>query len=390
MQPRGTIRAALLAMAALATGPARASGPPMGWNSWNHYGDKIRDADIRHAADALLSSGMAAAGYRTVIIDDGWQGQRDAQGNLQPDPSRFPDMKALADYIHGRGLRFGLYSSPGARTCAGRPGSEGHEAQDARRFAAWGVDYLKYDLCGFRRHLAGQDLDRQRAMMIDAYRRMGTALDATGRTVILALCSYGWSRVWEWAASTGGTIWRTTTDITPDYAAMMFNALSDQAIPDPPPGHWNDPDMLEIGNGDLTAPGAERTHLTLWVMLAAPLIAGNDLSAMTPETRAILTNRDVIAIDQDVSSHPGHLVSWNGAVQIWLRHLADGGTAIALVNTLDHAIDTTPGTALRATMTERSARELWTGRETGPLTPHTRFTIPARDVILLRLEGPSR
>ena len=262
----------------------------MGWNSWNHFGASVTAADIRHAADALVSSGMAAAGYRYVIVDDGWQGQRDSRGVLHPN-AKFPDMKALAGYVHGKGLKFGIYSSPGERTCGGYAGSAGHEAQDARMFAAWGVDYLKYDMCSFTRQLEGKPPARQVAMMKAAYLRMHHALDATGRPIVYALCNGGWGRIWTWGAAVGGNLWRSSADIRSNYQSMLFNATSQLGLQRyAGPGHWNDPDMLEIGNPGMDDPAMERTHMSLGTLLAAPLIAGNDLSAMNADTRAVLTN----------------------------------------------------------------------------------------------------
>src|SRR5215467_13133464 len=197
-----------------------AATPPMGWNSWNFFAEKVTDADVRAAADALVSSGMRDAGYVYVNIDDGWQGQRDAKGVIHPN-ERFPDMKALADYVHSKGLKLGIYTSPGPKTCAGFTGSLGHEAQDAKTYAAWGVDYLKYDLCSFiedqMKAKAPNDPAQQMRLMVDAYERMHTALVATGRPIVYSLCQYGWDAVWEWApgSKVGGNLWRTTGDITP-------------------------------------------------------------------------------------------------------------------------------------------------------------------------------
>lgn len=361
------------------------AGPPMGWNSWNHFSDKVTETDIRKAADALVTSGMAAAGYRYVIIDDGWQGTRDASGVLHSNPRSFPDMKALADYVHARGLKFGIYSSPGPKTCAGFTGSSGHETEDARQFAAWGVDYLKYDLCSLRGALNGRPLAIQKEASIVAFQRMHEALDATGRPIVYALSTYGWNRVWEWGASVGASTWRTTTDIGPSYTSMIFNALGTQAIPPlDDTDHWNDPDMLEIGNDGFDASGEARTHMTLWAMLAAPLIAGNDLSALRPETREILTNRDLIKVDQDPGSRAGRMIRWDGAIQTWRRDLSDGSTVMALVNTLDHEIDDRANDVLAPDVLQRKARDLWTHRDVAPFSGQESLTIGMRDVLVLR------
>jgi alpha-galactosidase len=336
----GLLLPAILALMAQSPSPARAAElqplapnglaqtPPMGWNSWNRFGCDVSDALVRSMADALVASGMKDAGYNYVVIDDCWHGARDAHGDIQPDPQRFPaGIKALADYVHARGLRFGIYSDAGARTCAERPGSQGHEFQDARQYAAWGVDYLKYDWCNTGTRDARE-----------AYRTMAEALRAWGRPIVLSICEWGTSKPWLWAAGVGN-LWRTTGDIydawegKKDWSIGVMNILDLQAGLEAfsGPGHWNDPDMLEVGNGGMT--GDEyRAHFSLWAMLAAPLIAGNDLAKMSEETRAILTNREVIAIDQDPLGVQAKRVAKDGDGEVWVRPLADGGRAVALLN----------------------------------------------------------
>ncbi|RDS83463.1 glycoside hydrolase family 27 protein [Dyella psychrodurans] len=364
--------------------------PPMGWNSWNHFGADVTDADIRHAADALVASGMAAAGYRYVIIDDGWQGQRDAQGAMHPN-AKFPDMKALADYVHGKGLKFGIYSSPGPQTCAGYGGSLGHEAQDARTYASWGVDYLKYDLCSFRRSMDGQSDTAQTAMMKAAYRLMRQSLDATGRPIVFALCNYGWGRVWEWGAEVGGNLWRTTDDIQPNYESILFNAGAQQGLERfAGPGHWNDADMLEIGNKGMDSPDMERTHMTLWALLAAPLIAGNDLSKMSADTRDVLTNAEVLAVDQDVRGTPGRRVMQEGPIQIWARTLADGTQAVGIINTLNHSLTAKLDLHALGLSSPVPARDLWQHRDLGSLDSKHVFDVPSLGVVMLKLGASKR
>jgi alpha-galactosidase len=373
-----------LAMAATIDDAALARTPPMGWNSWNHFGAAVTDADIRHAADALAASGMAKAGYRYVIIDDGWQGQRDAQGVMHPN-AKFPDMKALADYVHSKGLKFGIYSSPGPQTCAGYGGSLGHEAQDARTYAGWGVDYLKYDLCSFHQRMQGKSDAEQTAMMKAAYRLMRQSLDATGRPIVYALCNYGWGRVWEWGAEVGGNLWRTTDDIQPNYDSMIFNASAQQGLERyAGPGHWNDADMLEIGNKGMDQPDMERTHMTLWALLAAPLIAGNDLSAMSGDTRDVLTNAEVLAIDQDTRGTPGRRVLQQGPIQVWARTLADGTQAVAIVNTLNHDLPATLDLAALGFDGPVKARDLWQHRDLGSIDQRHVFDVPSLGVVLLK------
>ena len=311
-----------------------AATPPMGWNSWNHFGSKVTDADVRAAADAMVANGMRDAGYIYVNIDDAWQGQRDANGVLQPN-SKFPDMKALADYVHSKGLKLGIYSSPGTQTCAHYEGSLGHEEQDAKTYAAWGVDYLKYDLCSFSSVLRAEGKGNIAAAFPtqkEAYLKMHKALVATGRPIVYSLCQYGMNNVWEWGPEVGGNLWRTTGDITDKYERMSLIGFAQAGLAKyAGPGHWNDPDMLEIGNGGMTLE-EYRTHMSLWVMLAAPLLAGNDLSKATPETLALLENRDAIAIDQDPLGIQGDRVSAVGPLEIWSKPLSGGAKAVALFN----------------------------------------------------------
>src|SRR5207237_1251469 len=263
-------------------------------------------------------------GYRYVNIDDTWEGGRDAQGNILTN-KKFPNMKALADYVHGKGLKLGIYSTPGPDTCAGYEGSYGHEEQDARTYAAWGIDYLKYDWCGARTLYTDDEMPA-------IYQIMGDALPKTKRPIVYSLCQYGRDDVWKWGADVGGNLWRTTGDIRDAWDSMTrigFN--QDSLAPYAKPGHWNDPDMLEIGNGGMSD-DEYRTHMSLWSMLAAPLLAGNDLRAMTPEISAILLNREVIVIDQDRAGKQARRAWQSGDQEIWVRELADGSHAVALFN----------------------------------------------------------
>ncbi|HEU5342058.1 glycoside hydrolase family 27 protein [Edaphobacter sp.] len=385
--------ALLLALAALALAStplvAQSSGvamtPPMGWNSWNHFHRNVTDAVIRAEADAMVKSGMRDAGYTYINIDDTWEGERDAQGNIQTN-SKFPDMKALADYVHSKGLKLGIYSSPGAKTCAGFEGSLGHEEQDARTYAAWGIDYLKYDLCGLRVQMrAAGSHEAAHKVMVDAYVKMRDALRSTGRPMVYSLCQYGVDDVWEWGASVGGNLWRTTGDINDTYERMAdigFNQIGIGQYAGP--GHWNDPDMLEVGNGGMTA-DEYKTHMSLWAILAAPLLAGNDLATMTPETLAILTNRDVIAVDQDKLGKQGDRIDADGAVEIWAKPLADGSKAVGIFNR-----QTTPQTAHvdfgRAGFTGAvKARDLWLHKDLGSISSPYNVTVPAHGVVMLRV-----
>src|SRR5579863_850814 len=254
----------LMAGPAWANPAPLARTPPMGWNSWNHFADKVSDSVIRAQADAMVSSGMRAAGYVYINIDDTWEGKRDAQGVIHPN-EKFPDMRALADYVHGRGLKLGIYSSPGPKTCAGFEGSYGHEEQDAQTYAAWGVDYLKYDLCSFHEKMkAAGSPEAGNKLMLEAYTKMHNAILKTGRPMVFSLCQYGADHVWEWGASVGGNLWRTTDDISDSYDRMSVIGFQQAGLAKyAGPGHWNDPDMLEVGNGKMSA-NEYRTHMALW------------------------------------------------------------------------------------------------------------------------------
>jgi alpha-galactosidase len=294
--------------------------PPMGWNSWNHFACKVTAADVRHAAEQIASNGMKEAGYVYVNVDDCWEAGRDAQGRIQPNEN-FGDMKALADYVHSKGLKFGIYSSPGPKTCAGFEGSYQHEEQDAQTYAEWGVDYLKYDWCSASQVYPVSQIK-------EVYKKMHDAIARTGRPIVFSLCEYGWELVWRWGAGVGGNLWRTTGDIEDTYDSMTrigFGQAGLEAFAGP--GHWNDPDMLEIGNGGMSHEEYV-THMTLWCLLAAPLLAGNDLTRATPRDMAILLNKEAIAVDQDPKGVQGHRVSAEGPLEVWAKPLADGSVAV--------------------------------------------------------------
>jgi alpha-galactosidase len=292
----------------------------------------VDDAAVRAVADAMVTSGMKKAGYLYVNIDDTWQGARDTKGMLQPN-KKFPNMKALADYVHSKGLKIGIYSSPGPLTCAGYEGSFGHEAQDARTYAAWGIDYLKYDWCSAGR--VYQDTDMQAV-----YQKMGDALQKTGRRIVYSLCQYGRQDVWKWGPAVGGNLWRTTGDISDNWASLVKIGFSQSDLsPYAKPGHWNDPDMLEVGNGGMK-PEEYRTHLALWAILASPLLAGNDIATMTAETKAMLLNPAMIAVNQDPLGKQGKRVTKDGTNEVWTRHLKSGAMAIGVFNLDDKPVAT--------------------------------------------------
>jgi len=383
---RFTVLAAALVVGSLAWLPHRSTAapaplatlartPPMGWNSWNHFSCNVDEQTIRETADAMVSSGMRDAGYRYIVIDDCWQVSRDANGALVADPQRFPHgIKALADYVHSKGLRFGIYTDAGTNTCQGRPGTLGHEDQDARTFASWGVDYVKEDWC----HAQHLDAPIQ-------YAKFRDALSRTGRPIVLSICEWGSNQPWEWAPRIGN-LWRTTDDIEDTWSSMLDNLdQSAQHATAARPGAWNDPDMLEVGNGGMTAE-EYRAHFSLWAIMAAPLIAGNDLRHMTPEAVETLTNREVIAVDQDSLGAQGILV-WERPpeLQVWAKPLRDGSRAIALLNRSSSPARITASFA-RAGLRSDSAdvRDLWSHADLGRFGREFATTVPGHGVVLVR------
>jgi alpha-galactosidase len=370
--------------------------PPMGWNSWNYFAEKVTDKDIRAAADQIVASGMRDAGYVYVNIDDTWEGERDAKGLLQSN-KKFPDMKALADYVHSKGLKLGIYSSPGPKTCAGFEGSLNHEAQDAQMYADWGVDYLKYDLCSFNEDVmmkqAPDDPAAQMKLMQTAYVKMANAIKATGRPMVLSLCQYGWDAVWEWAPELGGNLWRTTDDVNATWDRIAVIGFSQAGLDKyAGPGHWNDPDMLEVGNGKLTL-AENRAHFSLWAMLAAPLLAGNDLPNMKPEIVKILTNRAVIAIDQDALGEQGTRAYAEGEHEVWVRHLSGGATALAVFNTGSNRYSTHPfhlslkrAGIVAGQSGSVEATDLWSGKKI-QLTENMALELKQHDVLMVRIDA---
>ena len=373
--------------------PQVAATPPMGWNSWNYFAERVTDKDIRAAADEIVATGMKDAGYIYINIDDTWEGERDASGELHTN-SKFPDMKALADYAHSKGLKIGIYSGPGTKTCGGYAASLGHEEQDAKMYAAWGIDYLKYDLCSFipdvMQKQAPHDEAAQMRLMHAAYEKMGKALQSTHRPIVYSLCQYGWDSPWEWAPALGGNSWRTTGDINAHWD-RIYVLLEQQAGLEKyaGPGHWNDPDMLEVGNGKLTL-DENRAHFSMWAMLASPLLAGNDLPNMKPEIKAILTNRDVIAIDQDALGQQASRIYADGEVEVWARHLSGGAMAVAILNAGSDRVSTHPfhlDLAKLGLHGAQQSKDLWTGQSV-TLTQNMPITLPSHDILLVRIASP--
>jgi len=303
--------------------------PPMGWNSWNKFGCNVSEKLIKEMADAMVENWMLKAGYNYIVIDDCWQVARDSVGNIIPDPERFPSgMKALANYIHGKGLKFGIYSCAGSLTCQSRPGSRGYQFQDARTYAGWGVDYLKYDWCSDE----GQNPKA-------AYKTMSDALKSCGRPIVFSICEWGEGKPWEWGNGIGH-LWRTTADIRDCYQCTFdWGGLGVVDIIDKQaelqkyagPGHWNDPDMLEVGNGGMTE-DEYKTHFSMWSMLSAPLMAGNDLRKMDKSTQEILTNGDVIAVNQDSLGQQATKFMDMGEYEIWAKPLSNKEVAVCFMN----------------------------------------------------------
>lgn len=370
--------------------------PPMGWNTWNTFASNIDEFLIKETAEAMIKNGMRDAGYVYIVLDDTWSAmERDKDGNLQAHPDKFPSgMKALGDYLHERGFKFGIYGCAGRKTCAGYPGSWGHEYQDARKFAEWGVDYLKYDWC----HSGDANAK-------DAYTRMRDALYAAGRPVVFSICEWGNSKPWEWAKDVGH-LWRTTGDITDCYDCVQrwergWKVILDlqYSLVQPAdgqnngigayagPGHWNDPDMLEVGNEGLTF-AESRAHFSLWCILAAPLMAGNDVRKMSPEINALLIDREALAINQDPLGKQGWRFRAEPGREIWVRELTGGDWAVALLNTGDSAAELEINFAhgwwfLNAE--ECAVRDIWDKKGVGTTKQVFRKRLDSHDVAFLRL-----
>jgi alpha-galactosidase len=370
--------------------------PPMGWNSWNKFQCNVDENMIRQQADAMVLTGMKDAGYTYINIDDCWHGDRDSLGFIHPDAKRFPSgMKALADYVHSKGLKIGIYSDAGSNTCGGRPGSRGYEFQDAKTYASWGIDYLKYDWCNT------EGLKQE-----GAYKTIAAALQNAGKPIVLSICEWGQSNPWRWASNVGH-LWRTTGDITNQWEGIKsmgdWHALSVMKILEGQdslrkyagPGHWNDPDMLEVGNG--MPLNEDRAHFSMWAMIAAPLIAGNDLRSMSPEVKEILTNKEVIGINQDALGIQGYKYAALDSVETWLKPLKDGAWAVAFLNRKstpqqvafdwqDKVItDTLSRAMLNAKANTYTLRNVWLKKDAGDTKNPLKAMVPAHDVLVLRL-----
>ncbi len=417
--------------------------PPMGWDGWNCFAGNVDAGKLRAAADAMVSSGLIDHGWTYINMDDRWEGQRDADGNIQPSAQKIPDMAKLVDYIHGKGLKVGIYSSPGPVTCAGAIGSWQHEDQDAATFAGWGIDYLKYELCSYTnveddvreemyaallppdkakelRTLASEysalsaqkfhvnpayaprgkslqqvadasvaamktrieaqmellhGLARQLApekvaaiaqeVNKEPYRKMRGSLDKVNRDIVFSMCQYGMGEVWKWGAETGGNLWRTGLDINPTWNSVESHGFGENGLEKwAGPGHWNDPDMLEIGNGALT-PDENYTHMTLWCMLSAPLIIGCDLPKMTPFIASLLSNDEVLAIDQDSLGKQGWRAKEDGRNEVWMKPLEGGDVAVAFFNRGLEPADVSVQWSELKLRGPQAVRDLWRQKEIG-------------------------
>ncbi len=371
--------------------------PPMGWNSWNTFQANISEKLVMQTVDSLISSGMAAAGYNYIVLDDGWMKmERDSMGNLVPDPQKFPHgMKAVADYVHSKGLKFGLYNCAGTKTCGGYPGTRGYEYQDARLYASLGVDYLKFDWC------SSEGLNAK-----EAYTTMSKALRVAGRPIIFSLCEWGNNQPWLWASEVG-ELWRTTGDIYncfdcikdhgtwKGWGAVQIMDKQKDLRKYAGPGHWNDPDMMEVGNGMSENEG--RAHFSLWCMMAAPLIAGNDLCGMTKQTIAILTNKEAIAIDQDSLGVQGYLYQQKDSVDTWIKPLKNNEIAVCFFNRSKHPVtisynwkenvvnDTLSKTMIDFNAITYSIRDVWAKKIMGTTSKVLATVVQPQDVVMVRL-----
>jgi alpha-galactosidase len=368
-----------------------AKTPPMGWNSWNKFAcDGLNEKVVRETADTMVSNGMKDAGYQYVNLDDCWQTSRDEEGNIVADATRFPSgIKALADYVHSKGLKLGLYTDVGTLTCAKRPGSIGHEYQDAMQYAKWGVDYLKEDWCNT---LPGQNAESSYTLMRDA---LAAAAAKTGHQILFSLCEWGSNKPWLWAGPIGN-MWRATGDIQDcwdckkTWGGNGVVQIIDQVDPIysyAGPGHWNDPDMLEVGNGGMTTE-EYRSHFSLWALFAAPLLAGNDIAKMSADTREILLNKEVIAVDQDPMGVQGHRVKKTGDLEVWSKQMADGGRAVILLNRGLSAASITAGwdeIGYPATL-QAEVHDLWAKKDMGKFTGSYSAQVPSHGVVMIRVK----
>jgi alpha-galactosidase len=367
--------------------------PPMGWNSWNVWGTAVDTAKVRAATDWMVKSGLAAHGYQYINIDDAWEAKRDTTGEIVPN-EKFDDMKAIADYVHSKGLKLGIYSSPGPKTCAGYEGSYLHEAQDANTYAKWGIDYLKYDWCGYGSIVK----DPSRQQRIYPYVLMSLALEKSGRDIVYSLCQYGDDKVWKWGENAGGNLWRTTGDITDTWDSMSKIGFGqDSLYPFAGPGHWNDPDMLVVGMvgwGPNIRPSKltrdeQLTHISLWCLLAAPLLIGCDLAQLDEFTLALLTNDEVIDIDQDPLGRQAQRFVQKGPTEVWAKPLWDGTMAVGLFNRGSQAAAVNVNWSDLRLKGKQNVRDLWHHKNLGVFRDSFVTEVNSHGVVLIKVGTPS-
>ena len=363
--------------------------PPMGWNSWNCFGCDVNEANVRAAADAMVASGLVNHGWTYINIDDCWEAGRDGDGNVLSN-RKFPDMKALTDYVHSKGLRIGLYSSPGPKTCAGHEGSYQHEDLDARRYAEWGFDYLKYDWCSYGNIEPHPDHEG----LLKPYRVMRSALDKVPRDIVFSLCQYGMGNVWEWGAQVGGNSWRTTGDITDTWSSMSsigFGQAGHEKFSGP--GHWNDPDMLVVGHVGWSAkvrptrltPNEQYTHISLWCLLCSPLLIGCDMTKLDQFTLNLLTNDEVLDVSQDPMGRQAARVAKTGPLEIWAKDLEDGSKAAGLFNRGEDESGLTLKWSDLGMSSQQKVRDLWRQQDLGKFVGQFQITVPRHGVVLLKV-----
>jgi alpha-galactosidase len=373
----------LLVDSALAQSSKVSPTPPMGWNTWYAFGCHVTESDVKATVNAMASNGIKAAGYEYVSLDDCWQGKRDAKGYIHPN-ERFPDMKSLGKYIHSRGFKFGIYSSPGPKTCGGYPGSYGYEEKDAETYANWGVDFLKYDWCSAQKVYKPSQIEA-------VYEKMHKAILHAGRPVVYSLCEYGMEAPWIWGPKIGANLWRTTGDVSnkidfQEYERMMFVGFGQEGLQHyAGPNHWNDPDFLQIGNRGLNL-NEDRTQMSLWCLLAAPLFSSTNLSKLTSAQLAILTNTEVIAVDQDRKGIQGYRVSQIGPVQVWVKPLSRKRMAVGLFNSGESPLPASVNFSHIGFPHPVHVRDLWEKKDLGVFKNSFRAMVPKHGVVLIEIQ----
>lgn len=370
-----------------------AQTPPMGWNSWNVWGLSVDEQKVKDAADAMVNSGLAAHGFQFVNIDDGWEAaERAADGEIVTN-DKFKDMKRLSDYVHSRGLKLGIYSSPGPRTCGGYLGTWQHEDQDAATWAKWGIDYIKYDWCSYGGISKGNSLEE----LMKPYQVMRGSLDKSGRDIVYSLCQYGMGAVWDWGEKVGGNLWRTTGDINDSWGSLSGIGFSQADIgKNTKPGHWNDPDMLVVGkvgwgptiHATKLSQNEQIMHITMWSMLAAPLLIGCDMTQLDDFTHRLLTNDEVLDVNQDPLGIQANRKSREAFVEVWARPLWDGTIAVALFNRYFERMDVTAKWSDLGISGKQPVRDLWLQKDLGSFDGAFTASVPAHGAIMLKIGTP--